>query len=579
MSELTENGLSPDATGGCRLESVRDTELTLGDPRLKALDLVQAPELARLRISKQATDSPLHLMLEATPALTRLELPHSSHGAILHLTGTDAIRELVIDGPVAQIDANWQSARFLMERDPHQSPWQRVRVVTPAQVEVLTPGQGLVIVVGQGDEQTNHLRLQEGDDWLVLGGERIQHVQISSPGRVCLQNMPALTTLNGNAGEATVEVTDAPRLKRVSGAGRHITLRQTGPASPSLTIADAWAEATLRCPQLEELHFPNAQALTLYDCHRLNSVELPLGVPTECHGSVPDSLLTSSRLFMDESTLKRHLEAVHQGDHNQVRTLLHVLSHRYKREEVVTALRSLQSLCEADVNPDSLWCARQELLARQLKLPRRKRSLELTRGEFARAAKRWEWRLPEDLAQEGLQADLAIWRYCRQHSEPARRYASVLGNQCRSLSHLAALVTNAMRPDAGPIDQQIMAGALHHTAETPLSRQLSASSEGRALARRLEWLIEADRINERTRKAVMELLITGLSVPRLVATFQRLLTHQPKEARTCAMRLAHASDQWIQLNFGMDTDPASIRSHFLQLALSPEPAPSPQEVQ
>ncbi|TDT44562.1 hypothetical protein DES49_0673 [Halospina denitrificans] len=579
MSGSSYEAYSPDASGGCRLQDWHERELRLGHPRLKALDLVRAPELTTLRITQKAEHAPLHLMLQATPALTRIELPECDSGAVLHLADAKRPADLHIEGAVAQVDADWQTTRFLMERDGGTRPWQRVRVVAPTDVEGLSPGAGLVIVIGHEGDETEKLRLEEGDDWLVLGGDQLQHIQINTAGRVRIQNAPALTAITGNAEQTVLDVSDARRLEYVSGVGQHITLRQQGPSTRRLTIAGAWAEATLRCPQLEELHFPQAKALTLYYCERLKVVELPLGVPTECHGSVPDSLLASSRLFMDESTLSRHLEAVHAGDHSQVNVLLRVLAHRHKRGEVVSALRALRSLCEAGVDPAEVWSVRQELLARQLKRSKRKKSLGLTKGEYARATKRWDWTLPDDLAQEGLQADLAIWRSCRVHCDEARDYSSVLGNQCRSLPCLSALVTNGIRAEAEPIDHQIMTRALQGMAEAPLSRELSQSAEGRALARRLEWLVQTDRIDDRTHKAILDLMTAGLTVSKLAELFERLLARQPKEIRMRAIRLAYASDQWIQETFGIVANPRRVRSRFLQMALTPEPASPIQEAQ
>lgn len=579
MSEPKHTPTTPDATGGLRIKDSSESELSLGHARLQALDLIQAPALETLQITEKAAGTPLHLMIDGLPSLKRLVLPASDRGAVLHLAGQKPPQGLQIEGSVGQIDGDWQSVRFYMEREPSQLPWQRVRVVTPAEVDGLTPGYGLVVVVGDPEDATETLDLREGDDWLLLGMEGLAQLEVDASGRVFVQRAPGLTTIQGNAASTVLDVLDAPVLNRVSGTGQYLSLRQEKPSTCHLAITGNWPEASLRCPDLESLDYPNAQALTLFYCERLKTVELPLGVPTDCYGSVPDSLFNGSRLFMDESTLRRHLTAIEAGNHSQVNSLLRALAHRYRRNEVVTALRSLKALCDAGVDPASVWSARQELLARQLKRGNRKQSLELTRGELQRSEKNWAWNLPEDLAQEALLADLGIWRYCRAHCESAQHYAAVLVSQGRSVTALNALVNHSLQPEADAKDQSVMADALQQTAEPPMGRELSRSREGRALARRLEWLVQTDRVAAPIRKAILELLTTGLSLKMLLAVFERLLAHQPTEIRMRAIRLSQASDQWIEQSFGIGTDPQRLRSTFLQLALRPDPVSETEEAE
>uniref|UniRef100_UPI001C9E224F hypothetical protein n=1 Tax=Haloferax sp. KTX1 TaxID=2600597 RepID=UPI001C9E224F len=154
-----------------------------------------------------------------------------------------------------------------------------------------------------------------------------------------------------------------------------------------------------------------------------------------------------------------------------------------------------------------------------------------------------------------------------------------LVSQGRSVIALSALVNHALQQEADAQDQKVMAHALQQTAESPIGRELSRSREGRALARRLEWLVQTDRVSAAISKSILELLTTGLSLKMLLAVFERLLAYQPTEIRMRAIRLSQASDHWIQQAFGLGADPQRLRSTFLQLALRPEPVSETEEAE
>ena len=164
MSETSHIPTTPDNTGGLRIQDFSERELSLGHERLQAVDLIQARALETLRITEKAPSSALHLMIDGLPNLTRMDLPECDSGAVLHMADQKPPNGLQIEGPVSQIDGDWQSVRFCMEKEPSKPPWQRVRVVTPEQVHQLRAGHGLVIVVGQPESAAQTLSLSQGDD-------------------------------------------------------------------------------------------------------------------------------------------------------------------------------------------------------------------------------------------------------------------------------------------------------------------------------------------------------------------------------------------------------------------------------
>jgi|GEM_PF-3105491 len=577
----TPESLAPDNTGGVTLHRLTSTEERLGHRRLQALDLHYAPNLEVLAFTRKKNDKALHLLLNQIPVLRQLSLPPCPQGAVVHLTGDSINHGLHITGPVSQIDAQWGSTQFYLDQPAGGAPWPEIQLVRPADVASLPPGEGLVIIIGDAGDNTRTLTLDGDYHWLVVQCHSLQHLQISTSGQVNILNAERLSTINGSAPALHLSVDNAPALKRVSGTGHRINLRQEKGSVRIFTIDGQWQEAQIRSAQLEELRFPNAKRLELFQCDRLKSVSLPLGVETECHGNVPDSLLSSARLFMDESTLRRHLEAVHNGDHSNLHALLHVLAHRHHSQEAVTALQALSELCQAGAPAEAIWETRQELLARHQRGPNRKRSRPVTMAERHRATTNWRWSLPGDLEQEGLRADIRIWRYCRVHHLPANRYSPVIAKECPSISALHALVVNGMDAGAEPIDQDIMTNALKAWAKPSTRPVLARDHTGTDLGRRLVSIVGSGDVPDNTRDAMLDLLVEGLDADALLAAFQQLLTRQPTRTRLRALKIANAGRPWFR-RFGIgfqSDDPRAeqLRGRFLRLSLMAIPGEPPRK--
>jgi len=121
------------------------------------------------------------------------------------------------------------------------------------------------------------------------------------------------------------------------------------------------------------------------------------------------------------------------------------------------ALIALAELAGEAVDPAWLWRLRCRLHANANRDPD---SDGLTPQELA--CRRWHWALPDDLAQRGWDADLALWLACRR-VEAARPFRRLIAHSPRP-RHLATLARHlvARGESAEPVIHRALCRALAH---------------------------------------------------------------------------------------------------------------------
>jgi hypothetical protein len=138
---------------------------------------------------------------------------------------------------------------------------------------------------------------------------------------------------------------------------------------------------------------------------------------------------------VDDRAVSELLERAATGEDAAERMLREWCGRSGRPRAAVDLVRALARCAERHHAPELFWTLRCQVLFAN----RRKRGKEPDRARdpVAAARHRWHWRFPNDLEQEGWDADVRLWAACRDWP-PARRCERLLATG-RSMLPLVAL--------------------------------------------------------------------------------------------------------------------------------------------
>jgi len=403
--ELTEAGgawLALDA--GVRSATVRCPELT-------AVDLVCSPDLEQIDLSGCVEG--LAFTMSECPRLERLVLPSTGPGAVLHLAFGPRLPQLVATGRIADVDLCWMD-----EDHPPPGPglWGADEGLGPLRGrERREPLRGLaitrvggaipddvefVVLVAGGDVETLRLPPQVREA-MIADAPALRAVCLAPPARLAaveLGSLPVLDELVGRARVEQLRVEDAPNLARVDWSGRRATIVRSG--GPALLIDASLREVLLGESGVRELDARFVDELHLRGCSALRRVVVaPEGRVAVSGYSEIVEVEGAATLEVEEVTLQQIVRGAFQADGGLRAAVLDWLGRRHGRTACLEAVQILHACSTRGWSLPQLWEQRCALHARACG------------GQDD--GQRWTWRFPRDLADRGWEADLQLWRRCR----------------------------------------------------------------------------------------------------------------------------------------------------------------------
>lgn len=545
----TQDYSSTDSVGGCTVKGFKGEELTVRDSHLYALDIVDAPNLTTLNIEKLQADKAPHLLIENAPKLQTIKLPKEQPGAVIHLSSNHAPVGFTVEGAVCEIDAAWPGVQFRQEASSHRKNWNRVTTCSPEQANKASTTGGLVILTGEAPAPLDHLVLGDNCDWLLTDIDGVSHVQITTTGCVAVDQLPALRTVFSTNHQLQLAMARTPRLRRITGCGELVSIRQSDWQEKQLTIDGRWKHAKIASDRLEHLSFKDGRSLTVYHCSRLKVADLPLGMDIECHGALPAPLAASARFFFDEATLNHNIEALKAGDLSVLPVTLRVLGGAHEPSQVVHCLQQLAELCALDIAPEKIWECRRELAARHRNARSRKKTWglrPLNQAAMAKADFNWHWHLPNDLAPQGWEADLDIWAYCQATVPAAADFGNVMAHTCQDPVALDTLIRKAGINGNGDAFPNLAIQAIEHYVRNNAEYMLGRHNQGsHDPIKRLTRLANGSLITAAQRRTLVLFLLNILELDRLLASVPQLLQLAPGPARAELMALSRKPERWF----------------------------------
>ena len=578
MPEQTTH-LRKDSIGGATLQGFGGRTLVLDEPGLFAVDVIDAPLLERIEFRRLDANRQTHLVLCDLPALRHVVLPADGAPAIVHFCASITPERVLIEGKVAEIDAAWPETQIAVRCEGAERTWDGVLLSRTSAVAHPPPlSSGLLILSGAVHAAHRELCLPGGNDCLLTDVGGLARLELDAPRQVLLRRLPDLVSVSSQASALCLQVEDAPMLERVEGVGDTFSLQRERSRSTALCIAPGWQHVRIHDPNLKSISLTGGQSVALFDCGGLEKVELPMTIEIFCHGVLPGVLPQSARFFFDESSLTRCFKRYEQGDDAQLEVITTILAKAHERSQVVLSLQRIARLCELKVPPALVWQTRRELAARHLgERPRqrgqRKGPVGPARASFRTADTRWRWHFPDDLAHQGWEADVQIWRYCQGHFSPATNYGETMARSCEDESALHSLVRLAgdTRTDAALYTLAIK--ALKHRLGS--SRQ-PMSKDGLAGGLRLARLISHPSACTHTRQTVIAYLLATTPLTSYPAVLPSVLPLAPGLFRAQLMALSQKHDAWFVQRFttpmvdgGLEAWIRHWRQQLLALALAP----------
>lgn len=576
------------------------TWLVVKEMHLRALDIHDDPVLEVLDFRGCGEQAHLHLQLDRLPRLRMIYLPELSQGAVIHLFSMDVLLSLLIDGNVTELDADWQVGTLRLVS--HKAAYEGVRLLGhDAHSDDLYPSAGKKSEGGALTFNPNQLsvvlnprllpaclRLSGEGTWMLPDASHVKQCDIDGPAKVSIEKASALETLTIRSLGA-YEVAGIQALATVKGA--HNQLRETPDArTPSplchaarkqltlrgnvkaLTFADAWDHVQLHTPHLTTLTISWAKHVALHHCRALTTVTLPDGVPVDCYGSVPQSLLNQARFFIDESTLAQCLTRIEAGEHGLLEGVLNVLAQRHTPHGVFYTLSTLLRLAKQGIALNALWQCRRSLSGWQRLSARKRKRLSLTHQDYQRADKRWTWQLPVDRVEEGFSADLHLWALCMPHSSDAQAYRTTLLKEVQKRDGLAHLLRVAPTEQGSPVLWGLTIDVLvtlYGQGEWP--RLLLPNGQS-GVARYLPRLLRAKAVTPLQTTAILNAIANLAPWPSLPELLASQLVLHSGPTRALLMTLSRQPDEWFRWRMPGDTCSQHInvaKQQLLQLALMP----------
>jgi len=482
-------------------------------------------------------------------------MPGSGQFVLKDSVGGAAVRGFT--GRVLELDAAWVQTQLAIQCLPGQAAWTGVLLGATSALAPGTPAGALVVLSGGQHVRDETLSLGAGKDWLLTDMADVRRVLIHSAGQVRLQRLPQLVAVHGHASSLSLQLDDVPALRQVTGQGDLINLRQptssTAHLAAHLEIAEGWKHARIHSQHLRSLHFPNGRSLALHDCGRLAEVKVPLDIEIECSGALAAPLIGLGRFHFNESSLNACIEQFHAGDTSQLDGILTVLASAHHRTKLAVTLQRLAALCGPNVAPARIWAARRELAARHLGRHSRKPHAQTqpTEAALQKADTRWHWDFAADLAPQGWEADLQIWRHCMHSVPAAAAYADTIVRAPEDEAGREALVRVAGSSQADAVLFQLAVAMLDHRLGHAGSTAPDGSGYGSA--QRLGRLLGSVFTDAHARNVITSTLCETLPLHELVEAVPSLMHLAPGLFRSKLMALSAKPERWFRLSIRNET--------------------------
>ncbi|MGB7756734.1 MAG: hypothetical protein WBL23_11770 [Salinisphaera sp.] len=405
----------------------------MAEPGLRCLDLVDCPHLIELDLTGCRAD--LHLTVRDCPDLALLRLPRVlDTGAVVHVDRGTQLGPLQILGHLASLDACWDGGQFATESgagrelfaNAYLGPWLETGLCADHGVVVLwgeLPGR-----LNLPDEAvTRYLHVSDAPGLVSL--------TVGCPlAALTVADTPALTTVSLPASVGRFRATHAPALSRIDGCGRRAILADGSGAAQGVTLTDHWHALRLSESPVEQLFAPHLDTLALVNCANLRHVTRDAATATSVVGATRAAGLGIERLQLDASAMRHLVWAARDGDTEAAALLGDWCGEATHRRGWLDALTVFADLARQGLDPAWLWGLRCRLHARA---NRWISDDEEAFDSIELAVTRWHWDLPQDLAQRGWDADLALWLACRD-LPCAQRFQHLLARTGRP-RHLATM--------------------------------------------------------------------------------------------------------------------------------------------
>ncbi len=444
---------------GAQLSDCRLREARVADPDLLALDVRRSAGLEVLDLSDCGHD--LRVTVRESPSLRELRLPADGPGATLHLDFGPQLPNLVASGAIAYADLCWDDedaydyGSFREEMHHGLAP---VRGRNRRQ-----PLQGLVI--GRPStpipDDVEFVMLFEGPgpraltlpgsvrELLIQAAPGVETLCADPPGAALvaeLRELPDLVSVAGRAKARLLRITAAPSLEKVTWTGGRIHL--TGSGSRLLTLPAPWDSVELVDSSTHELRARYSDWVRLQNCADLQIlVASPEGELVLFDPPGMKIIDGPRRIRLERVSPRQILTNALGGTEFERDLALQWVATRVRPSERVEALEVLHAAATKGWNPARLWELRCNM-----------HTSGAEPGGPIDDGMSWSWVLPDDLAARGWEADLRLWRICKDAATASpfpppipdpREFAYVIGGSTEP-PHLAALaVTTAREHVAG----------------------------------------------------------------------------------------------------------------------------------
>ena len=386
---------------------------TVSCPELRAVDLVGCPDLEDIDLSGCAEG--LAFTMLHCPQLERLVLPGTGSGAVLHLAFGTRLPQLVATGLVADVDLCWMD-----EAHPPPGPgrWgadeglgplrgrdrrEPMRGLAITRVDADIPDDVEFIVLVAGDVETLRLppQVQEA---MIADAPALRTVRLAERARLAAMELGSLPVLEELVGRARVEqlrVEDSPSLARIDWSGRRASIVRSG--GPALMVDASFGEILLGESETRELDARFVDELHLRGCSALRRVVVAHKGRVAVSGySEIEEIEGPASLEVEEITLRQIMRGAFQADARLRDAVLDWLGRRHGPTATGEAVQILNACSTRGWSLPQLWEQRCALHARSC--------------TGTDDGQRWAWSFPRDLADRGWEADLQLWRRCRDEA-------------------------------------------------------------------------------------------------------------------------------------------------------------------
>jgi hypothetical protein len=445
---------APDRQGGVAVRGYPGDILTLTDPRMRCLELVGCADLRFLDLS--ACRPGLSLTVSGCPELRRIMLPAGRDGAVIHVDAGDRPPCLDINGAVASLDACWKDGEFALASPREEfGPFAGCRVDDNLQDGVTFLREALVVL---GDREMDHFDLPPEcpvRQVQLVAAARLERVRLQGDSleRIVLRDCPRLQDVKIRTPIGALRIEGAHELRRVEGDGHALTLAKGSGHVDGVELCGVWEHAAVTESDTGDLVARHVARLLLRGCSGLRSLRTSDDTVLSLSGQCAPAGLQVDRLNLDERAIEALLRQIASGADEARRALLGWCDTARRPKTRLLALTALLGLARQGDDPAALWRLRCRVHLRSAHPARQK----LTDDEaLAYAARAWAWRLPEDLYQQGWDADLQLWLLCR-HTDVAKPFRAVIPFQA-GLTGAAAVARALLRQQvAGAMDPELLA--------------------------------------------------------------------------------------------------------------------------